>query len=175
MHPALSSDLDDPDDLVRALGTVLDEGRGSLPYRLVHGESLVACASWALGDAGVTAIDLGTPWETVVDSGAAFVIHDSLCPMTPASFIAACLDRAVRSGSVVVGTAADGTVLSPVVLPPAVVAGLSSLPSVDLGELTRLLEERAPVERRQAPAAAARVSGPDDVADLERLTAPEGA
>ena len=52
--------IDDTDEPTPALGTVVDEARGSLPYLLVHGESLVACAAWALGDARVTAVDLGT-------------------------------------------------------------------------------------------------------------------
>lgn len=168
MDPALSSDTDDP---TPALGTIVDEDRGSLPYQLIHGESLVACAAWALGDAGVRAVDLGTPWSAVVDSGAPFVVHDSLCPMTPAAFLAECVDRAVGSGAVVVGVDADGTVLSPVVIPASVVAGLPSLPSLDLDVLVRDLGARATVERREAPAAAARVASPQDVAALERLTA----
>ena len=35
----------------------------SLPFALVHGEPLVACAAWALGEAGVFLVDLGTGWE----------------------------------------------------------------------------------------------------------------
>lgn len=37
---------DDTDEPTPSLGTVVDEGRGSLPYLLIHGESLVACAAW---------------------------------------------------------------------------------------------------------------------------------
>ena len=48
--------LDDPDDAV-ALGVVVDEGRGSLPFALIHGEALVACAAWAMGEAGVLPLD----------------------------------------------------------------------------------------------------------------------
>ena len=165
----------DDDDVVPALGTILDEGRGALPYALIHGESLVACAAWALGHARVTAVDLGTRWAGLVDSGEPFVVHDSLCPMTPADFIAACLARSVETGAVVVGVDAIGTVLSPVVLPAAVVADLTDLPSTDLAELVRHLEARFVVERRVAPPAAARVSSAADVAALERLTAPEPA
>jgi hypothetical protein len=44
---------DDSDQDVAALGWVPLEGRGSLPFALVHGESLVAAASWAVGDAGI--------------------------------------------------------------------------------------------------------------------------
>ena len=39
-------------ELPPALGIVLDQDRGSLPYSLIHGEALVACAAWALGEAG---------------------------------------------------------------------------------------------------------------------------
>ena len=35
---------------VIALGRVVDEGRGSLPFALVHGEALVTCATWALSE-----------------------------------------------------------------------------------------------------------------------------
>ena len=34
----------DPYDVQPALGSVIDEGRGSLPFALIHGEALVACA-----------------------------------------------------------------------------------------------------------------------------------
>lgn len=168
MDPALS----DGDDPTPALGTVVDEGRGALPYRLVHGESLVACAAWALGEARVTAVDLGTPWEAIVDEDEPFVVHDPLCPMTPPSFIAACVDRAVETGAVVVGVDEAGVVLSPVVLPAPVVAALTGVPSTDLARLVELLEASYVVQRRVAPAAAARVSSDADIAALERLTAP---
>ncbi len=165
----------DDDDLAPALGTIVDEDRGALPYALIHGESLVACAAWALGDAGVTAVDLGTQWAGLVDSGEPFVVHDSLCPMTPADFITACVARSAETGAIVVGVDASGAVLSPVVLPGAVVAELDDLPSTDFDELVRRLEARFVVERRVAPRAAARVSSPADVAALELLTAPEPA
>jgi 2-C-methyl-D-erythritol 4-phosphate cytidylyltransferase len=161
------------DDAAPALGTIVDEGRGALPYALIHGESLVACAAWALGDAQVTGVDLGTQWAGLVDSGEPFVVHDALCPMTPAAFIAACVARSAESGAVVAAVDDAGTVLSPVVLPGAVVAELTDLPSTDFAELVRRLEERFAVERLLAPAAAARVSSLADVAALELLTAPE--
>ena len=66
-------------------------------------------------------------------------------------------------------------VLSPVVLPAAVVAELADLPSTDLDELVRRLEAGFAVERLLAPAAAARVSSAADVAALELLTTPEPA
>lgn len=163
----------DTDDPTPALGTIVDEGRGALPYQLIHGESLVACAAWALGDARVTAVDLGTQWSGIARSGEPFVLHDALCPMTPAAFIAECVEDAVASGSVVVGVDEAGRVLSPVVIPAEVLAGLGGLPSTDFEELVRVLEAGAPVERRRAPAAAGRVASTDDIVALERLTSPE--
>jgi hypothetical protein len=67
----------------------------------------------------------------------------------------------------------SGTVLSPVVLPGAVVAGLEELPSLDFAELVRALDARFAVERVPAPASAARVASREDVAALEALTTPE--
>ena len=51
------------------LGIVPTDGRGSLPYALVHGESLVAAASWALSTAGVELFDYSVPFEAVQDAG----------------------------------------------------------------------------------------------------------
>src|SRR6478735_9469824 len=87
----------------QALGTVVDEDRGHLPYTLIHGEALVAAAAWALGEAGVTPVDTGIPWPGVAGAGEPYVLHDSLCPMTPPAFIAACVDRALEHVCVVVG------------------------------------------------------------------------
>lgn len=161
------------DDPATALGTVVEEGRGALPFHLIHGESLVACAAWALGDAGVTAVDLGTQWEGIVDSGGPFVLHDALCPMTPAVFIAQCVARCVATDAIVVGTDAAGALLSPVVLPSSVVAAIDRLPVLDFPQLVDLLEGRFAVERVPAPASAARVATSEDVAALEALTTPE--
>ena len=175
------------------LGSVVEEGRGSLPFALIHGEGLVACAAWALGDAGVTAVDFGTPWEAIVDAGEPFVLHDALCPMTPASFVAQCVNAAVDRDTVVVGvrpvtdtvkrleagtvgTTVDRDALvavaSPVVLPPRAVAALDGLPSLDFVELVEALRARFPVELVEAPPAGRRVGSPDDVRLLEALTAP---
>jgi 2-C-methyl-D-erythritol 4-phosphate cytidylyltransferase len=167
--------IDDEQDPPPALGTIVEEGRGALPFRLIHGEALVACAAWALGAARVTAVDLGTQWAGLVDSGEPFVLHDALCPMTPADFIASCLARSVESGAVVVGVDATGTVLSPVVLPGAAVAELPALPSLDFTELVAALDGHFVVERIVAPAAAARVASSEDITALEVLTAPEPA
>lgn len=176
-----------------ALGAVVEQDRGSLPFSLIHGEALVACASWALGEAGVTAVDLGTEWEGVTDSGEPFVLHDALCPMTPSGFIAECVARAVELDRVVVAVrpvtdtvkeASDGfvgatvdreslqSVASPVVLPASVVAGLDDLPSLDFAELVAALREQFGVELVEAPPHARRVSSEDDVRLLEAFTDP---
>lgn len=175
----------------QALGTVLDEDRGHLPYALIHGEALVAAAVWALGEAGVTPVDTGTPWEALVEHGEPLVLHDPLCPMTPPDFIAACVERAVEHACVVVGVRPvtdtvkvvdDGVVgetldrgrlvavASPVVLPAEVVAALGGLPSTDFVALVAALRRRYPVELVEAPASARRVGSEEDVRVLEALT-----
>ena len=179
-----------------ALGTVVEQDRGSLPFALIHGEALVTAASWALGEAGVTLVDWGTEWAGLVDAGEPIVLHDALCPMTPAEFIAGCVARAVEADVVVVGArpvtdtvkeSADGfvgatvdrdglvAVTSPVVLPPSVVARLDGLPSTDLAALVDHLRRTQPevtVELAEAPPAARRVADEDDVRLLEALTTP---
>jgi 2-C-methyl-D-erythritol 4-phosphate cytidylyltransferase len=178
-------------DVEPSLGAVLEQGRGSLPFALVHGEALVACAAWALGEAGVSAVDDGTPWSVLVESGEPLVLHDPLCPMTPPDFIAACVERSLEHACVVVGvrpvtdtvkSVRDGlvgdtvdrdslvSVAAPVVLPAEVVAALDGLPSHDFVELVAGLRRRFPVELLEAPPAARRVGSPEDVAVLEALT-----
>lgn len=156
---------------VPAAGVVVDEGRGALPFHLIHGESLVATAAWAAGEAGIDLVDLTLAWSVLAERGDALVLHDPLCPMTPPAFLAACADGAAVEDRVVVGVrpvtdtvkevapAAGGEVLgatvdrdglvmvcSPVVLPPAVVADLlgdgADLPSTDFVTLVALLRER---------------------------------
>ena len=187
----MTTDSYDVPEAPPALGAVVDEDRGSLPFALIHGEALVACAAWALGDSGVTPVDLGTQWAGLVDSGEPFVLHDVLCPMTPAWFIAECLNTAVERDTVVVGVRPvtdtvkhvdDGlvgatvdrdslvAVASPVVLPASVVAALDDLPSTDFAALVAALARRFPVELVEAPPAARRVASPEDVRLLEALT-----
>ncbi len=174
-----------------ALGIVLDEDRGSLPYSLIHGEALVACAGWALGDAEVLLVDAGVTWDAIRDAGEPVVLHDSLCPMTPATFIAECLRRALADDAVVVATRPvtdtvkvvthsvvgdtvdrDGLVMiaSPVVLPPSVVATMTEQPSNDLSVLVAELARTHQVLLVAAPAQAGRVSSTEDVLVLEALT-----
>ena len=183
----------DEDERTPALGAVVEEQRGQLPFALIHGEALVACAAWALGDAGVMPVDLGTEWAGIIAADEPFVLHDTLCPMTPASFIAECVAAAVAGDTVVVGVrpvtdtvkrveegfvggTVDRTALvaiaSPVVLPPSVVASLEALPSLDFADLVTALQGRFPVELREAPPEARRVATDDDVRLLEALTRP---
>jgi 2-C-methyl-D-erythritol 4-phosphate cytidylyltransferase len=187
---------------VIALGRVLDEGRGSLPFALVHGEALVTCATWALSEARVLPVDARTTAEGLAEAargddrsdGLPLVLHDSLCPMTPPAFIAACVRRAVTADVVVAGvrpvtdtvkTQADGIlgatvdrealarVVAPVVVPGDRVAASADLladPAVDLARLVETLRATGPVELLAAPPEAMRVGGPDDVRVLEALT-----
>jgi 2-C-methyl-D-erythritol 4-phosphate cytidylyltransferase len=174
-----------------ALGTVLEQDRGHLPFALIHGEALVAAAAWALGEAGVTPVDTGTTWAGLVESGEPVVLHDPLCPMTPPEFIASCVEHAVDHACVVVGVrpvtdtvkvVEDGlvgetldrsslvSVASPVVLPATVVEALDGLPATGFVELVSALRARFPVELLEAPAAARRVGSEEDVRVLEALT-----
>ena len=183
------------DEPVPAHGVVLERGRGSLPFTLLHGEPLVACAAWAMGEAGILLLDLVTPWDDVRESGAPLVWHDCLCPMTPPDFLAACVRRAVDDDSVVVGVLPvtdtvkdleerDGVTLvaqthdrdrlrrlaSPLVLPPSVVAALDDWPDEDLVRAVTDLRARGPVLFVEAPSSAGRVTSPADVVRLEALT-----
>jgi 2-C-methyl-D-erythritol 4-phosphate cytidylyltransferase len=174
-----------------ALGTVLEQDRGHLPFALIHGEALVAAAAWSLGEAGVTPVDTGTPWAALVKSGEPVVLHDPLCPMTPPDFIATCVERAVERACVVVGVRpvtdtvkvvthglvgetldrdALAVVAAPIVLPAEVVAALDGLPSTDFAELVAELRRRYPVELVEAPPSARRVGSEEDVRLLEALT-----
>lgn len=174
-----------------ALGVVPVESRGSLPFALVHGESLVAAASWALTSAGVELVDLGTAYDEVRASGRPLVVHDPLCPLVPTTFIGQALAEAVATGAVVVGVrpVTDTVkeqqgdrvgatharedlmaVVSPVVLPPAVVAALEGLDVADLPAWVAGLAERFPVRFLPAPSLARRIGSPDDLAVLEALS-----
>ncbi|MFC6152776.1 2-C-methyl-D-erythritol 4-phosphate cytidylyltransferase [Nocardioides yefusunii] len=184
-------DPDAPDPV----GILLDVDRGTLPYALIHGEALVTAAAWGMGEAGVLPGDSGVPWdeirEHVVETGATLVLHDPLCPMTPAAFIADCVDRAHRQRVVVVGvrpvtdtvkTVTDGVlgetvdredlrqVVSPIALPSSVVAAMPNLPSTHFDVLVPLLREHFPIALVEAPAEARRIVTADDVRVLEELT-----
>jgi 2-C-methyl-D-erythritol 4-phosphate cytidylyltransferase len=177
------------DDTLAPLGVVPAEGRGSLPFALVHGESLLAAASWALTAAGAELFDYGVSFTAVQAAGQMLVVHDPLCPLTPASFIAAAIEESERTGAVVVAVRPvtdtvkeyDGQqlgathdrdelmcVTSPVVLPAAVVSALDELPTDDLASLVEGLTRRFPVRYLPAPPLGRRIV---DETDLELLTA----
>ena len=182
-------------DVPDALGIVLTDDRGSLPFALIHGEALVAAAAWSLGESGITSVDLGTSWEALVEADEPLVLHDSLCPMTSPEFLADCLIYAVEHDRVVVGVRpvtdtvkrVEGGVVgatldreslvricSPLVLPASVVAALEEAPKInDLVALVVDLRARFGVHEVTAPPEARRVDSVDDVAVLEALTAPE--
>ena len=173
------------------LGWVPVEARGSLPFALVHGESLVAAASWALGEAGVMLFDASVSFDQVRESGRALVLHDPLCPLTPVDFIATAVERAEETQAVVVGCrpvtdtvkrAADGVlgetvdrsdlraVTSPIVLPAHVVAALDHLDTSDFPALVAALAEKAEIVWLEAPPLSRRVRDEADLADLEALS-----
>ena len=183
-----------------ALGVVAVEGRGSLPFALVHGESLVAAASWALSTAGVDIVDATTSPAAVRESGEMLVVHDPLCPLTPVEFVEQAVDACARSGAVVVGVrpVTDTVkelqgdqgdhgdrgdrvgrthareelmvVASPVVLPPAVVAALEGLETDDFAVWVAGLAKRFPVRFLEAPPLARRIGSVEDLAVLEALS-----
>ncbi len=184
---------DETGEALRPMGVVLDDDRGSLPYHLVHGEALVAAAAWAMGEAGVDLVDVTVPWSVVTDLGRPLVLHDPLCPMTPAEFIAECVQVAVARDVVTVGVRPvtdtvkrvsegrlgqtvdrDGlaAVCSPVVLPARVVAELSAQPAGDFVALVTDLRSSYDVVLLEAPPAARRVSSDEDLRVLEALTEP---
>jgi 2-C-methyl-D-erythritol 4-phosphate cytidylyltransferase len=177
------------------LGWVPVDGRGSMPFALVHGESLVAAASWALGEAGIVLFDATVSFDQVRESGRALVLHDPLCPLAPVDFLVEAVARSEESGAVVVGyrpvtdtvkTAAAGSlgetvdradlraVATPVVLPAAVLARLDRLDADDFPALVEALAEHAEILWLEAPPLARRVADEDDLADLEALSRAEG-
>jgi 2-C-methyl-D-erythritol 4-phosphate cytidylyltransferase len=161
----------DERELPPALGLVLDEGRGALPYALIHGEALVACAAWALGDAGVTPVDVGVPWSSLQTVDEAVVLHDSLCPMTPAAFIADCVEQALAHDAVVVAVRPVTDTVK------RVEAGLvgetvdrEGLVGHDLAAIVARLREHHVIETVEAPPEARRVTSAEEIALLEALT-----
>lgn len=185
-------------DAPAAVGVVPLEGRGSLPFALLHNESLVAVASWALGEAEVMLLDFTEGWADIVAREAALVVHDPLCPGTPVAFLREALADCDERGSVVVGVrpvtdtvrAVDdsGTtgrtidrngllaVASPVVIPAAVVASLHEAPPLDdLADLVVALREHHEVTFLEAPAEARRVTDESDLQLVEALVSASGA
>jgi 2-C-methyl-D-erythritol 4-phosphate cytidylyltransferase len=173
------------------LGWVPVEGRGSLPFALVHGESLVAAASWALGEAGIVLFDASVTFEQVRRSGRALVLHYPLCPLTPVDFLREAVDRANESDAVVVGfrpvtdtikQTQDGRlgatvdraglreVTSPVVVPAGVLSGLEQLDTTDFPALVGTLAEAVEIAWLEAPPLGRRARDEADLADLEALS-----
>ena len=183
----------DLDDARAAVGWVPLDGRGSMPFALLHGESLVAVASWALGEAGVELLDFTAGWEDVRSRDAALVVHDPLCPGTPATFLAEALTAAVEGDVVVAGVrpvtdtvkVVDAGVLgetvdragllavtSPVVLPASVVAALDTPPPVeDLADLVATMRADREVVFLEAPPQGRRVVDESDLRLVEALAA----
>ncbi len=176
-------------DFPEPLGVVPIDGRGSLPFALVHDESLVAAASWALTTAGAKLYDYDIPFSGIQDTGQMLVIHDPLCPLTPAAFIGEAIEESVQTSAVVVGVrpvtdtvkeyvderlgaTVDRdelmSVTSPVVLPATVVAELDELAINDLPAFVDALTKRFPVRFLPAPALGRRIA---DESDLEVLSA----
>ena len=178
-----------------AIGLVLEAGRGSLPYALVHGEPLVACAAMALDEAGVGLADGGTPWRELASAGVPIVLHDPLCPLVPPGFIAECLLRSLERDRVVVavrpvtdtvkqvgehvGATVDRDrllqVVSPLVLPASVAVAIEDPGAADLAELTAWLAERLEVDILEAPVDARRIASKADLLVLEALTTARSA
>jgi 2-C-methyl-D-erythritol 4-phosphate cytidylyltransferase len=188
-------EIDETAEVPPALGVVAEDGRGSLPFTLIHGEALVAAATWSLGEAGVTPVDFTTSWGGLVEAEEPLVLHDALCPMTPPAFIAHCVSTALAREAVVVGVRPvtdtvknlaieDGvpvlgatidrtslvSVASPIVLPPTVVAALDEWPSGDFAEIAGALARRFPVVTVEAPSVGRRVGSLEDVRLLEALS-----
>jgi 2-C-methyl-D-erythritol 4-phosphate cytidylyltransferase len=167
------------------------EGRGSLPFALVHGESLVAAASWAVGEAGIQLVDASVPFSTVREADRPLLLHDPLCPLTPADFLAAAVDECVRTGRTVVGyrpvtdtiKQQTGEVLgatidrsglravaSPVVIPGSVLARLEQLDASDFAALVATLSQYGEICWLEAPALARRISSAAELVVLEALS-----
>jgi 2-C-methyl-D-erythritol 4-phosphate cytidylyltransferase len=178
------------------LGWVPVEGRGSLPFALVHGESLVAAASWALGEAGVVLFDASVTFDQVRESGRALVLHDPLCPLTPVDFLQDAVARCEETGAVVVGfrpvtdtvkrlqgdtlgETVDRTglraVTTPVVVPAAVLATLERLDASDFPALVATLASHGEIAWLESPPLSRRVVDVADIADLEALSRAQGA
>ncbi len=179
-------------ELDDAVGVVPTDGRGSMPFALLHNESLVAVAAWAVGEAGVELLDFDTPWADVVARELPRVVHDPLCPGPPVQFVRAAVAEAVGSGAIVAGVRpvtdtvkelGDGAVgatvdraslvavASPLVLPAAVVGSLDDWPDLDdVPALVDQLRGRFPVTFLEAPAEARRVADESDLRLLEAAT-----
>jgi 2-C-methyl-D-erythritol 4-phosphate cytidylyltransferase len=178
------------------LGWVPVEGRGSLPFALVHGESLVAAASWAVGEAGIVLFDASVTFDQIRTSGRALVLHDPLCPLAPVEILGEAVNLAAEVDTVVVGyrpvtdtvkTSDGGTlgatvdrshlraIATPIVVPARVLAECDGLDASDFPTLVATLAERWGIAWLEVPALARRVRDEEDLADLEALSRAAGA
>lgn len=167
------------------------EGRGSLPFALVHGESLIAAASWAVGEAGIQLFDASVTFEQLRDSGRPLLLHDPLCPLAPASFLAAAVAQCLATGQSVVGfrpvtdtvkhrqgdalgATADRTglraIMTPVVIPASILGSLDDVDASDFPALVDRLARHGEIAWIQAPAIAARIGSPAELGMLEALS-----
>lgn len=155
-----------------AVGVVPTDGRGSMPFALLHGEALVTIASWTLGHAGVELLDFGASWPEVVEREAPLVVHDPLCPAVTVDLVVTAVETCLASGAVVAAVLATDTdaVVSPVVLPATVVAELDEWPDLDdVPAWVASLRQRWPVTFLEAPADARRVRSEGDLVGLEDI------
>lgn len=162
-----------------------------MPFALVHGESLIAAASWAVGEAGIQLYDATVTLAGIRASGRMLVLHDPLCPLTPPEFLAEAVRRCAETDQVVVGyrpvtdtvkpllgdvlgrtvdRSALLAVATPVVIPARV---LAEVPDADAGDFAALVERLAaygPICWIEAPALARRVLDPAELGVLEALS-----
>ena len=82
---------------------MVTDDRGSLPFRLVHGEALAAAAAWALGEAGVQPVDLTVPVGLAARGGRAGRAARQPLPAHAAGLHRRCVTLAVEGDEVVVG------------------------------------------------------------------------
>lgn len=181
----------DEDDEQQVLGWVPLEGRGSLPFALVHGESLIAAASWAVGESGALLFDASVSFDQVRETGLPLLVHEPLCPLAPPDFLAAAAERCRETGQVVVGfrpvtdtvkrrtaetlgETVDRSGLralaTPVVIPAEVLARLDGLDAADLAGLVAQLAGLGEIVWFEAPPLARRIVDEDDLAVLEALS-----
>ena len=195
-----TSDLATGAGSARPVGVLAGSGR--LGEVLLHGVPLVSHARRGLRDAGVEVLATDSPWNSLVTRGhrtvsgtrngecsSTLVVHDPMCPLTPAAFISSLVDAALTSGAVqvgvrpvtdtiksvahdIVGRTVDRELLlaiaSPVVLAPPVVAALPDWPDTDdFANLVRSLRELFPVQFVEVPAMGRRVEDLSAVRLLE--------
>jgi len=97
-------------------------------------------------------------------------VHDPLCPAVTVDLVVTAVETCLASSAVVAAVLADDpeVVVSPVVLPAAVVAELDDWPDLDdVPAWVASLRQRWPVTNLPAPASSRRVLSEDDLTGLE--------